>query len=86
MLFPKVEDFLPMTILKEVCFTQFLLLRVPIIYLKEQPDVLHIFPHRESFLPELFKMRRSKTGYYFTLELGEADIIEFVHYSAEPLQ
>ena len=67
MLFPNVEDFLSMTILKEVCFTQFLLLRVPIIYLKEQPGVLHIFSHRASFLPELFKMRRSKTGSFFKL-------------------
>ena len=27
----------------------------------------HIFQHRASFMPELFKMRRSKTGYFFEL-------------------
>ena len=67
MLFPNVEDFVSMTILKEVCFSQLLLLRLPIIYLKEQPGASHIFQHRASFIPELFKMRRSETGYFFEL-------------------
>ena len=34
---------------------------------KDLPGALHIFQRRASFVPELFKMRRSKTGYFFKL-------------------